>query len=258
MKRKLITAIVVLLYIGSAAAWDNRGHSTVAYIAERHLTARAKANIESYIGGRSIIYYASWMDSNRYDPPFDVTLNWHVDYWTDDERTDAEGKPLPPNSLTQLKRIVKEMEDFRSVSDSLVNLNIKFLVHLVGDIHCPVHIDFPTSRPMKVEIDKKPVKVHAMWDAYIIAYKHNGTSPMQLAEEFDNYTAEQIAATQASTPDDWFAETVVDAKRVIEMIPESKKITYDNYFNKVIGIAENRITVAGYRLAAILNSIFDK
>ena len=72
------------------------------------------------------------------------------------------------------------------------------------------------------------------------------------------YTKEQIAATQSGTLDDWYQETVVLSKTVIEMIPESKQVTYSNYFNKVIGIAEERITVAGYRLAAILNSIFDK
>jgi RPA family protein len=107
-------------------------------------------------------------------------------------------------------------------------------------------------------MDKKTVKVHAMWDAYVLNSKHNGTSPMQLAEEFDILTAEQIAKVQNSTPDDWHNETVEVSKKVIEMLPESKKITYDNYLNEAIKYAEDRITVAGYRLAAILNSIFDK
>ena len=102
------------------------------------------------------------------------------------------------------------------------------------------------------------MKVHAMWDGRIIDSKHNNTSPSLLAQNLDIYTKEQIAATQSGTLDDWYQETVVLSKTVIEMIPESKQVTYSNYFNKVIGIAEERITVAGYRLAAILNSIFDK
>lgn len=258
MKRVILTALLAITFASSAMAWDGRGHSAIAYIAEKYLTPRAKANIESYIGGRSIVYYASWMDFNRTDPPFDITRDWHVDYWTDDMRTDSNGNPVPPYSVTQVKRIVSEMSDFRSLSDSLVNVNIKFLVHLVGDIHCPVHIDFPTSRPMRVKEGKKTLKVHAMWDGRIIDSKHNNTSPSLLAQNLDIYTKEQIAATQSGTLDDWYQETVVLSKTVIEMIPESKQITYSNYFNKVIGIAEERITVAGYRLAAILNSIFDK
>ena len=42
------------------------------------------------------------------------------------------------------------------------------------------------------------------------------------------------------------------------MIPEDKILTDENYFDEAAVIAEDRITVAGYRLAAILNSIFDK
>ncbi|MBQ9137283.1 MAG: S1/P1 nuclease [Alistipes sp.] len=258
MKRTIIATLLALLCCSSAMAWDSRGHSAIAYIAEKHLTKRAKANIESYISGRSIVYYASWMDFNRTDPPFDVTNNWHVDYWTDAERTDSNGNPLPPNSVSQIKRIISEMDDFRSLSDSLVNINIKYLVHLVGDMHCPVHINFPTSRPMRVKIGKETVKVHAMWDGKVIDLKHNNTSPRLLANNLDIYTPEQIAAAQSGTPDDWYVETVAASKQAIAMIPESKKLTYDNYFNKAIAIAEDRITVAGYRLAAILNAIFDK
>ena len=97
-----------------------------------------------------------------------------------------------------------------------------------------------------------------MWDAQVLNSKHNGTSPMQLAEEFDILSPEQIAKVQSGHPDQWHLETVAISEKVIEMIPENKKLTYDNYLNEAIKYAEDRITVAGYRLAAILNSIFDK
>ena len=96
-----------------------------------------------------------------------------------------------------------------------------------------------------------------MWDGRVIDSKHNNTSPLLLAQNLDIFSAEQIAKFQSGTIDDWNEETVVAAKKVIEMIPENKQITYSNYFNKAVLIAEDRITVAGYRLAAILNSIFD-
>lgn len=259
MKRTIITTLLVLFCVSSVMAWDGRGHSAIAYIAEKHLTKRAKANIEGYLNGRSIVYYAAWMDFNRTDPPFDITRDWHVDYWTDAHRTDANGNAMPPCSVSQIKRIVSEMSDLSKLSDSLINLNIRFLTHLVGDMHCPVHIDFPTSRPMRVDaINRKNVKVHAMWDGMVIDVKHNNTSPKLLADNLDIFSAEQIAAVQQGTPDDWHIENTAFSKQVIEMIPQSKKLTYDNYFNKAIKIAEDRITVAGYRLAAILNSIFDK
>lgn len=258
MKRVIFALLFTLIAASSAVAWDSRGHSTVAYLAERHLTPRAKANIERYINGKSIVYYASWMDYNRTDPPFDVTNDWHVDYWTDKQRTDSEGNPQPPLSVSQIKRIVAEMGDFRTMPDSLVNINIKYLVHLVGDMHCPVHIDFPRFRPVRVTVDGKTTKYHAMWDGMIVSKKHKELSAMQFARELDKFSAEQIATTQQGTPDDWYAETVREADKAFKLLPEDKIVTYDNYFNKAIEIVEERLTVAGYRLAVILNSIFDK
>ena len=126
-------------------------------------------------------------------------------------------------------------------------------------MHCPVHIDFPLSRPVKVTIEgNREIKFHKMWDGYVIAHRHKGCSPIQLATEFDIYTPEQIAKVQEGDPDAWYAETVVAARRALDLMPENKVLTAENYFNEAIVIAEDRMTVAGYRLAAILNSIFDK
>ena len=258
MKRFLITALLAITSTVTLWAWGGQGHSTVAHIAERYMTKRAKNNVESYIGGRSIVYYASWMDYVRQFEPYVVTTNWHVDYWTDAERTDSEGKPMPPNHVRQINRIVADMkDDFRSLPDSLVTINIKFLVHLVGDMHCPVHIDFPQSRPMGYMVNGVRTRFHKMWDGAVISNKHKGCSPIQLAEEFDIYTDEQIAQIQQGTPMDWHNENIVGARRAMEMVPADGVLT-DEYFDEAVVIAEERLTYAGYRLAAILNAIFDK
>ena len=81
---------------------------------------------------------------------------------------------------------------------------------------------------------------------------------LKLLEKDARLSAEQIATTQQGTPDDWYAETVREADKAFKLLPEDKIVTYDNYFNKAIEIVEERLTVAGYRLAVILNSIFDK
>lgn len=258
MKRLLTLLLLCSTVVGSAMAWDNRGHSTVAYIAERHLTPRAKANIEQYINGQSIVYYSAWMDHNRTTPPYNVTHDWHVDYWTDDQRVDAEGNPQPPISVSNVKRIISEMGDFRTLPDSVVNVNIKYLVHLLGDIHCPVHVNFAKTRPIRTKFGGKTVKYHAMWDGHVAAIKHKGLSPMTIAETLDIHSPEQIAAFQAGTPDDWHLETTQISDEVYAMLPEENKLSNVNYFNKAVKIANLQWVRAGYRLAHVLNTIFDK
>ena len=58
----LIAALAALTSVHSAGAWGRLGHAAVARLAEQHLTKKAKANLDKLLDGRSIVYYASWMD----------------------------------------------------------------------------------------------------------------------------------------------------------------------------------------------------
>ncbi len=257
MKKAFLLLMVCLTAgVPKAWAWDSRGHSAIAYIAERHLTPSAKANIAKYIDNKSIVYYASWMDHNRACKGYEMTNDWHVDYWTDKLRHDADGNPMPPVVTREIKRIVEEMKDYKNLSDSTVNVNIKYLTHMVGDMHCPVHVDFPQSR-FKVMLNGKKYSFHKLWDCNVVAAKHPGWASISFPDMLDNKSEEEIARIQQGTPDDWYAETVDAARRAKEAIPEDKVIDY-RYYNDVIDIADSQILNAGYRLAAVLNAIFSE
>ena len=51
-------SVVLICTLGalSAFGWGRVGHDAVSYIAECHLTPTAKANIEKYLDGESIVY----------------------------------------------------------------------------------------------------------------------------------------------------------------------------------------------------------
>ena len=53
---------MLLCYCGTAFGWGKSGHDAIAYIAECNLTPKARKNIEKYLDGRSIVYYAAWID----------------------------------------------------------------------------------------------------------------------------------------------------------------------------------------------------
>ena len=240
-------------------AWDNRGHSTVAYIAERHLTPRAKANIESYIGGRSIVYYAAWMDFNRSTPPFDVTRDWHVDYWTDAHRTDENGNPQPPCSVSQIKRIVSEMGDFRTLSDSLVNVNIKFLVHLVGDMHCPTHCyQHNTNYKWPCKFKGKEHKTfHGIYDK-MPQWMWKKTSATEIAEQIDNCSKGEIKKIQRGTFHDWARDCGEKCAVITEWNPIGTEELNPNTIELSRDLVNMQMRDGGYRLAYLLNKYFGK
>ena len=73
--------MLVMLESASVYAWGPMGHDVVAAIAEQHLTKKAKKNIDKLLGGKSIVYYASWMDNIQNSPywknGYNKTKTWH-------------------------------------------------------------------------------------------------------------------------------------------------------------------------------------
>lgn len=79
MKKLLILLLCsALFYSDPVFGWGREGHETIAKIAERNLTKRAKKRIEKYLGGHSIVYYAKWMDEYRKTPEYAFTDGWHT------------------------------------------------------------------------------------------------------------------------------------------------------------------------------------
>ena len=81
MKKLLLLLFAAALSLSAsepARAWGREGHETIAKIAERNLTKRAKKRIEKYLGGHSVVYYAKWMDEYRQTPEYAFTNDWHT------------------------------------------------------------------------------------------------------------------------------------------------------------------------------------
>ena len=65
MFKNLAIAFTLILVTIPSFGWGRREHSTIAYIAESHLTPKAKKAISEILEGKSIVYYASWLDDYR-------------------------------------------------------------------------------------------------------------------------------------------------------------------------------------------------
>ena len=61
----------------TAAAWGQKGHDVTCAIAERHLTKKAAKEIDRILDGKSIVYWANWMDNASHTREFSYTKTWH-------------------------------------------------------------------------------------------------------------------------------------------------------------------------------------
>ena len=168
-KMKLFLLVLMFCAALPSQAWDRTRHDAIAYIAECNLTPRAKKNIARYLE-HSIVYYASWMDKYRNTPEFrDVE---HVSYVDADMQLVDTLRKGKTNCVVELMRAVDRLKDYRNMSDSLVRLNLMYVIHIVGDMHCPSHVKYPGCKSGRADLNGKKMSYHAMWDWGVLDGAH--------------------------------------------------------------------------------------
>lgn len=257
----LILAFVVSMSIQSAKAWGTFGHGAIAYVAEQHLTPKAKAECRRYLN-HTLPFYSSWMDHWRAVPPFVKTDNWHGFAMNIEGELDWSkgGK-----AMGELKNIMAAMGNGKYVNlpDSLVRHNIIILIHSVPDMHCPVHVGGvskcrPEFKGHSLTRKGKPLKTHGFWDASP-AYTRKSWSYEKYAEEVDNLTPKQVKKIIKKGNFDYWGEDIIKQSfRAYEITPKGAdvaKFTAEKNA-EVLALADEMAMKAAYRLAYVLNEIF--
>ena len=253
----LLTA-VLSCWCATAFGWGKIGHDAIAYIAECNLTPKAKKNIEKYLGSRSIVYYASWMDQVRHTPAYRHTNTWHTN------KVDAGGNYVPDpegDAMTFLDDCIAKVEDYRNQNDSTVTVSIRFIVHLVGDMHCPTHVYY---YPDNMTLGKFPVKLHGVetnyhkiWDGQLLDSRHKFWGFQDYRHALDNYTDEEIARMTEGTPVEWFEESARRCREIYDWVQPGDELGQE-FYNAHAPFAEYQLVLSGYRLAKVLNALFDR
>lgn len=64
--KRIVNFVLMAAACLQAMAWGQKGHDVTAYIAEQHLTPATRHAIDSLLEGRSIVYWANWLDNASY------------------------------------------------------------------------------------------------------------------------------------------------------------------------------------------------
>ena len=256
-----------------AVAWGKTGHRVVAAIADTQLSGLTRANIRELLGGaESLDEAATWPDDMRSAPePFwqKTATPWH--YVTLDGIT-YDHAPPEGDALQALGHFRSVLQDPNaSLADK--QLALRFIVHLVGDLHQPLHVGKCCDRggnDVKVAWFGKPTNLHAVWDSQLVDDER--LSFTELAAKLERHTnAADVVAWWDINPRDWISESAQYREQIYANMPPPKKsdgkakkgetplpdLSY-GYVYKFTPVMERRLQQAGVRLAAYLNDIYSK
>ena len=256
MKRLFLLGMCAL-FTHSAFAWGQKGHDVTAYIAECHLTPKTAQKVHAALDGYSPVYIANWLDFASYWPEYAYTKTWH--YLNVDEGKTLETMPQNPkgNVLTAVTEIVAKLKS-GTLSPEEETLNLKMLIHLVGDMHCPMHLGHQSDlggnlRPIRYF--GRDTNLHSAWDTAIPEAVHNW-SYSEWQRQIDRLTEQEAETIAAGEPVDWVKETLEICTEVYDATPEGSDISYD-YLFRFTPVVEQQFLRGGHRLARLLNEIYE-
>ena len=253
-KTFIITLILATMGVANGFSWGQKGHDTVCAIAQRHLTKKAQEQINDLLDGRSIVYWANWLDNASNTVDYAYTKTWHYKN-IDAADTYEEAPLLETGDIVRAIDAQIELLKDKSLDRETRQLALKILIHLVGDIHQPMHMGHKTDlggNRWPVNFFGRDTNIHAMWDTQIVERAHAWTHT-EWAEELDRLKEADVKAICQGTPNDWGKETYQIACKVYAGTPESAELLFD-YLREWTPTVEEQLLKGGLRLAWVLNN----
>ncbi len=294
-KRSMTIGLVCLVLCTPTLTlgWGAGGHMMVAQIAFTRMNATAKAKSVELLAlpippaaisakSRDFVNASHWPDDLRPFPQFDSFKALHFI----DNPFSVDGTSLPAG-VPEPNNIVKALEDnveiLKTNSDKFAQAQaLRFIIHFVGDIHEPLHCatrvsaDHPDGdRGGNLVLIKilgsngklKSTNLHSYWDGGIGTFPPTGANFRPPALSTIPAAAARVKASNpANDPALKLSDPFNFAGWADESFALAKEVAYDGmnnvvtpsaaYKRKALKVARQRVAWGGYRLAALLNSIW--
>ncbi|SHJ31764.1 S1/P1 Nuclease [Arenibacter nanhaiticus] len=247
--------LVVQLSFGNDMEWSKTGHRTIGEIAQNHLSRKAKRAIDKLLNGQGLALVATFGDDIKSDRSFSKFGPWHyVNYPLGKKYTEV----APSKSgdiVTGIQQCIDIVTAKNSTQEDKV-FYLKMLVHLVGDLHQPMHagrLEDKGGNDIQVRWFGKGTNLHRLWDSNMI--DGYGMSYMELANNMPKLSKAQIKTIQQGNVLDWVEESHVLAEELYGSVKVGEKLGYQ-YSYKYWSVVEQQLQKGGLRLAKVLNDMF--
>ncbi len=254
MKKIICLCFIVTSSLGQAFGWGQTGHRVVGLVAEQHLNKKARKKVLLILGNNSLAEVSNFMDDVKSDPAYNHTHDWHWVTIPDNMKYEQTQKNPNGDLIMKIEELVQALKT-HNLPAAHEQENLKFLIHLVGDLHQPLHVggkDDAGGNNVKLQWFGHPSNLHRVWDSDIIDGKN--LSYTELASFLDEPGKAQIKNWQSTNVRDW-AYGMMPFRPQVYAIPAEGKLgyrySYDNF-----GTIQKLLMQGGIRLAGLLNQIY--
>lgn len=247
----------VILFSADAFAWGQKGHDTTCAIAEKHLSRKAKKEIAKIFDGKSLVYWANWMDNASNTPEYAYTKTWHYKNIDADEVYENAAINEKGDVVRAIEEQIAALKSGKQTKEEAA-ISLRMLVHFMGDLHCPMHMGHKSDsggNKWQVQFFNNGTNLHSVWDSQMLERAHNWTYT-EWAEQVDRADRKTRKEIVQGDPFTWGKETFEVCKVVYDETPVGSKLSY-NETARWAPVIEQQLMRGGLRLAAVLNDIFD-
>jgi len=231
-------------------AWGTQGHQVIAGLAYAQLTPAARKEVDRMLAkepGETLESISTWADEHR-NPS---TGAWHyVNFPRDSCTYDAQRDCQDGRCV--VGAIERELEVLASnTSDENRLKALKYVVHLVGDVHQPLHagyLDDKGGNTYQLQAFMRGSNLHALWDTGLIR---------NLDQDTDTLVKRLLPHSRAAASRNGSAvEAAQESCRIVGTpgFYPARKVGMD-YIEHFTPTMEQRLAQAGARLAGTLNRI---
>ena len=283
-----LQAFFSLVLIGSPAySWWEVGHQTVARLAAVHLTPAARTRIARILSvpdspasiAEAMAVASTWADETKAQTG---TGNWHfIDLALQDTRADIPARCKNDDCApARIRLFAAELRSHLPGSQWSELDALRYVIHLVGDIHQPLHdisdADLGGNCEQLSPAFGQAKNVHALWDGGMIGAMDTDSKKLAASLETDVKAMSEADrdALAAGDQDDWVwqshqlaiekvygklhvpAEPVAFPKSCSEAPAEVtgfKPVVDGSYVSAMKPVVRDQLTRAGLRLARLLN-----
>jgi len=264
----IVLCCVLLFTTARLDAWGGEGHQVVALIAEERLTEAAKSGIHELLGDDvniSDAEIASWADQIKRQRR--RTSPWHyVNIPLEAAGYDPKRDGKDGNNIIERIGSFETLLADRSKPKEARSEALKFLVHLVGDVHQPLHCverngdkGGNSCQVFMPEQKGKATNLHKVWDTTLLRSFISRTRIAEYSLGLSKQVSEeQENAWSSGDAIAWANESKgVAEKSVYPGVPEGEVTRLnEKYVKDSQPVIEQQLERGGVRLAVVLNRAF--